>query len=102
MIQTSTVIAPRGFIYFTEADLGFSLNAAGESIYFKTPGGSRVLDALRFGAQENGVSYGGFPDGGEWSRLGEHGKWGAEFYRCLCRGRERTNCSKAWQGAPAW
>ena len=63
------IIAPGGFVYYSEANLRFSLNAAGETIYFKAPGGSRVLDALRFGPQENGVSYGRFPDGGEWSRL---------------------------------
>ncbi len=68
VIPTNTVIAPRGFIYFTEAELGFSLNAAGETIYFKAPD-ARVLDALRFDAQENGISYGRVPDGGDWTRL---------------------------------
>jgi hypothetical protein len=61
-------IPARGFVYFTEATLGFSLNAAGETIYFKAPNG-RVLDALHFGAQENGISYGRSPDGGDWTRL---------------------------------
>ena len=28
-----------------------------------------MLDALHFEAQENGISYGRFPDGGDWSRL---------------------------------
>ncbi len=61
-------IPARGFVQFTETTLHFSLNAAGETIYFKAPNG-RVLDALKFGAQENGISYGRSPDGGDWTRL---------------------------------
>ncbi len=71
VVPTDTVIPARGFVYFTETQLGFGLNAAGETIYFKNPDGSRVLDALRFEAQENGVSFGRYPDGAaEWYRLG--------------------------------
>jgi hypothetical protein len=69
IMSAGTIIPPGGFVYFTEADLGFNLNAAGETVYFKAPGGTRVLDALRFEAQENGVSYGRYPNGGAWSRL---------------------------------
>lgn len=70
VIPTNTTIAARGFVYFTEAQLGFSLDAAGETLYFRNPDGSRVLDALKFDAQENGVSYGRYPNGApDWCRL---------------------------------
>jgi len=71
VVPTNTVIPARGFLYFTEAELGFGLSSAGETISFKNPDGSRVLDALRYEAQENGVAFGRSPDGaGEWYRLG--------------------------------
>jgi hypothetical protein len=69
VIPSNTVIAPRGFIFFTEVDMGFSLDAAGETLYFKNPNGTSVLDALRFGAQENGIGWGRFPNGSDWTRL---------------------------------
>ena len=37
--------------------------AQGETLYFIKPDGSRVLDAVQFGAQADGVSYGRWPDG---------------------------------------
>ncbi len=58
-----TVIAARGFVVFDQNQLGFALNAAGETIFFKNPDGSRVLDAVSFEAQANGVAYGRWPDG---------------------------------------
>ncbi len=68
-LPTNTVIPARGFLLFTEPQLGFALSAAGETIYFKNPDGSRVLDALKFTAQENGVSFGRYPNGGaDWYR----------------------------------
>jgi len=70
VIPPGMVIPARGFVYFTETQLGFGLSSAGETIYFKNPAATQVLDALKFGAQENGVSFGRFPDGAtEWSRL---------------------------------
>ncbi len=64
-IPKGTVIAARGYAVFDEGQLGFALNAAGETIYFKNSDQSRVLDAVRFEPQENGVSMGRFPDGAE-------------------------------------
>ena len=58
-----TVIGPAGFISFTAADLGFVLNGAGETLYFVNPDGSRILDAVEFGGQADGVAYGRWPDG---------------------------------------
>ena len=69
-IPTNTVIPARGFLYFTQMQLGFRLNAAGESVYFKNPDGSRVLDALKFEAQRNGIACGRYPDGAaQWYPL---------------------------------
>jgi hypothetical protein len=68
-ILPPVTIPARGFVSFNETELPFSLNAAGETVYFKAQVGSRVLDAVRLEAQESGVSYGRFPDGADWSRL---------------------------------
>ena len=58
-----TVIGPAGFVSFTQSQFGFTLNGAGETLYFIKPDGSRILDAVQFGAQADGVSYGRWPDG---------------------------------------
>ncbi|HUL51050.1 MAG TPA: lamin tail domain-containing protein, partial [Candidatus Nitrosotalea sp.] len=63
IVPTNTVIQPQGFVYFDETQLGFRLNAAGEEIYLKDPNNTRVIDALRFAAQQNGVATGRYPDG---------------------------------------
>ena len=63
VIPGGTVIGPAGFVSFTQPQFGFTLNGAGETLYFIKPDGSRILDAVQFGAQANGVSYGRWPDG---------------------------------------
>ena len=63
VIPAGTVIGPAGFVSFTQSQFGFTLNGAGETLYFIKPDGSRVLDAVQFGAQADGVSYGRWPDG---------------------------------------
>lgn len=62
-IPGGTVIPANGFVYFDESALGFRLSASGETIYFVNPDASRVLDAVQFEPQANGVSFGRFPDG---------------------------------------
>ncbi len=62
-IPAGTTIPARGFRSFDANQLGFRLNAAGESVFFRDPQLTRVLDAVQFGAQENGVAYGRSPDG---------------------------------------
>src|SRR5208283_2592461 len=61
VIPAGTVIGPAGFVSLTE--FGFALNGAGETLYFIEPDGLRVLDAVQFAAQADGVSYGRWPDG---------------------------------------
>jgi regulation of enolase protein 1 (concanavalin A-like superfamily) len=63
VIPSGTVIPARGFVYYSETNMNFRLNDAGETIYFENPDQSRVLDAVHFGGQENGVATGRWPDG---------------------------------------
>lgn len=70
VIPAGTVIPARGFVWYSETNMNFRLSAFGDSIYFKNPDQSRVLDSFRFKGQENGVSMGRWPDGAdEWYRL---------------------------------
>jgi hypothetical protein len=62
-IPPNTVLPPRGFIAFDQNQLGFALSSGGERIFFRNPSNTRVLDAVRFEAQANGVSSGRYPDG---------------------------------------
>ncbi len=63
VIPAHTLIPPAGFIAFTQSQFSFTLNGAGETLYFIKPDNSRILDAVQFGAQADGVSYGRWPDG---------------------------------------
>jgi hypothetical protein len=63
VIPPGTIIPARGFVFYSETNMDFALNAAGESIYFINPGQTRILDAVQFGAQQNGVATGRWPDG---------------------------------------
>src|ERR1043166_9028044 len=69
-IPASTTLPPHGYLAFNETTLGFTLDHTGETIYFRSPDGHRMLDAGQIATQENGVAYGRYPDGsGEWYRL---------------------------------
>ena len=69
VIPAGISIPAKGFAVFTQDQLGFALNAAGESLFLRAPDGT-VIDAVRFDAQENGVSSGRYPDGApEFYRL---------------------------------
>ncbi len=77
-IPPGTLLVPRGYLAFDENQLGFRLSAGGETVFLLSSNLTRVLDAVRFGAQENGVASGRFPDGTpEWRRL-ENPTFGAE------------------------
>jgi hypothetical protein len=62
-IADGTSIPARGFVAFDSDQLGFMLNADGETIYLVSSNGTRVIDAVRFANQENAVSTGRYPDG---------------------------------------
>lgn len=63
-IPDGTLLAARSWISFSEAQTGFGLSAAGEALCLESADQSRALDAIRFEAQEEGVSSGRSPDGG--------------------------------------
>ncbi len=63
VLPPGAVLPPRGFLSFNQEQLGFALSSAGESIYLRNPARTRVLDAIRFGAQAAGVASGRCPDG---------------------------------------
>lgn len=79
VIPSGTTIPARGFVYYTETNMNFALGADGETIYFKNPARTRILDAVRFDAQENGIPMGRYPDGGE------------QFYRLTAKTLGGTN-----------
>jgi regulation of enolase protein 1 (concanavalin A-like superfamily) len=63
IIPAGAVIPPGGFLAFRQSQLGFGLKAEGETVFFIDPSHSRVLDAVHFEAQADGVSFGRWPDG---------------------------------------
>ncbi len=63
VIPGGTLVGPGGFVSFTQSQFGFALNGAGETLFFIKPDGSRILDAVQFEAQADGVSFGRWPDG---------------------------------------
>jgi len=65
VIPPGTTIPARGFVFFSETNMNFALDAVGETIYFRSPDQSQMLDAVRFVSQENGVATGRWPDGGD-------------------------------------
>ena len=63
IVPANTLIEPQGFAAFNLTQLGFALNGGGGTVYFIKPDGSRVLDAVQFEGQADGVSFGRWPDG---------------------------------------
>jgi hypothetical protein len=63
VIPTTTKIPARGFVVFYQNQFPFGLSSGGETLYFRSAGDNRVLDAVQFGAQANGISSGRQPDG---------------------------------------
>ncbi len=62
-IPSPTTLTARGFVSFDQNQLGFSLNSAGERILLVNSNQTRVVDAVAFEPQAQGVSSGRFPDG---------------------------------------
>ena len=69
VVPPGTMLGPRGFVSFDQGELGFSLSMHGDTVYLFSPAGDRVIDAVRFGAQANGVSLGRVGDGGPEIRV---------------------------------
>ena len=63
VIPDSTVLPARGFLVYTQSQLGFALSSGGETIYLRNSTKTRVLDAVRYEAQALGVPSGRSPDG---------------------------------------
>lgn len=63
VIPQETFIQPRGYLVFSQSQLGFGLKGDGDTIYLKAPDGERIIDAIRFEAQLGNISYGRYPDG---------------------------------------
>ncbi|HTD68359.1 MAG TPA: lamin tail domain-containing protein, partial [Candidatus Limnocylindria bacterium] len=78
-VPNGTTLAGHGYIAFTETTLGFALGHKGETIYFRSADGTRMLDAVQYGPQENGISFGRYPDGAP------------EFYRLTTKTAGTTN-----------
>jgi hypothetical protein len=69
-IPNGTILPPRGFVVFGSSTLGFGLSKLGEYIVLVNSNRTRVIDAVQYGPQENGVSLGRIPDGtGDFYRL---------------------------------
>jgi hypothetical protein len=62
-IPESTRLEAGRRVAFDEMQLGFSLKAGGERVYLRQPDGSRVVDAVAYGPQAPGLSWGRPPAG---------------------------------------
>jgi hypothetical protein len=63
VIPAGTLIQPGGYVSFDQAQLGFSLSRAGGTVFFIKPDRSHILDAAQFEAQDEGISFGRWPNG---------------------------------------
>jgi hypothetical protein len=67
-IPSPLTLPAGGFVSFTQGQLGFSLSAAGQRIFLVNAAQTRVIDAVAFEAQANGVASGRYPDGAKGFR----------------------------------
>lgn len=69
-ISNGISIPPRGFLSFNQTALRFALSASGERIFLVNSNKTRVIDAIAYEAQGNGISMGRSPDGADaWYRM---------------------------------
>lgn len=81
VIPGGLMIPANGFVSFNQTALGFALAADGETIFFKNAARTRVIDAVRFAGQENGIATGRAPDGAD------------QFYRLTAKTPGTNNAS---------
>ncbi len=62
-IPDGTILPARGWLAFDGPRLGFDFRATGDEVLLVHSNGTRVIDAVRFEGQANGVAFGRFPDG---------------------------------------
>ncbi|MEO6033657.1 MAG: lamin tail domain-containing protein, partial [Verrucomicrobiota bacterium] len=62
-IPEGTILGARQRVAFDQNQMGFSLSADGDDVFFVNSNQTRVIDAVRFTGQRNGVSLGRYPDG---------------------------------------
>lgn len=62
-LPPGTSIASGGFLGYTEIELGYRLSSQGDDLFLMAPDGTNVIDAVRFGSQQRGISLGRYPDG---------------------------------------
>jgi hypothetical protein len=65
-IPATTIVPDDGYVVFTETQLGFNLTSTGEQVFLSEGNGSSMTGArnfMEFGAIENGVSWGRWPNG---------------------------------------
>jgi Lamin Tail Domain/CotH kinase protein len=65
ILPPGTMIPAHGFLSYSGTQLGFALDGSGDTIYFHNAARTRVLDVIRFEAQQTDVSTGRTPDGSE-------------------------------------
>lgn len=68
-IPDGTIIPGRGFLSYDQNELGFSLKAEGDTLYFVSSNTTRVLDIVKFAGQQNGIATGRSPDGAATFRV---------------------------------
>jgi hypothetical protein len=70
ILPNGTVIGPRSFLIFYETNIGFALSTLGEKVYVRSSTNGPIVDAIDFPPQNNGMSYGRWPDGAnDWYTL---------------------------------
>ncbi|HTH50061.1 MAG TPA: lamin tail domain-containing protein, partial [Candidatus Limnocylindria bacterium] len=63
VLPVGTTIVAGGHLVLDQTRLGFGLSATGGTIYLRNPAQTRVLDAVRYGAQADQSAFGRCPDG---------------------------------------
>ncbi|MDE0839427.1 MAG: lamin tail domain-containing protein, partial [Kiritimatiellae bacterium] len=63
LFPSNSIIAAHGYLLLTQTNLGFSLSSHGDHVFLTDLIENRVVDAVRFGATQNGIAQGRTPDG---------------------------------------